>query len=55
MAKFVKMKYYNKKGEAKLNSYLIAIPKSAIQSTTINVEKKIKIKTTNNQIILEEE
>lgn len=55
MPKLVEMKYFNSKGEKKVNCYYVTISKKEVQKSNIDINKKIKITTKNKRIILEEE
>ena len=52
MAKLNKNYYYNKKGEKKLNCYLVNIPKQIVDKTNIG-DNEIKISAKDNKIIIE--
>ena len=52
MAKLVKMKYRTSKGETKVYSYMIAIPKKVIISSGLSTEKNINFKIKNGKVVL---
>ena len=53
MAKLVKMYYYTKNGEQKLNSYYVLLSKNIVEKT--NIKDNVKISVKDNKIILERE
>ena len=53
MAKLVKQMYYNKKGEAKINTYIVKIPKAIVEQTNIKDIDELKISVINGKIVIE--
>lgn len=52
--KLTKMKYKTMKGETKLNSYLIAIPKRVVEASGIDDTKQLEIEVRKKEIIIRE-
>lgn len=55
MAKLGVNRYYNRKGEAKVNSYLVSIPRKIAEQAGFTEEDRIKVKAENGKIIVEKE
>ena len=55
MAKLVKHKFYNAKGEAKVFSYNVAISKAIVQQAGWTGEETIKVYVKDNKIVIEKE
>lgn len=53
MAKFVKKKYYNANGDAKVNNYLIYISKEIVKEAGLTGEENLKIYAKDKKIIIE--
>lgn len=53
MAKLIKNKYYTSKGEAKINSYLVAINKEIVEKSGFTGNENIVVKAGKNKIIIE--
>lgn len=52
MAKIVKQKFTNAKGERKIYSYLIPVSKILIEASKINPDKEISIKIENGKLVI---
>lgn len=55
MPKLVKNHYYNAKGEKKVNSYFVSIPKSLVLKAGINENERVKVYCQGGKIIVEKE
>lgn len=55
MAKLVANKYYNKNGEAKINSYFVSISKEIAEKAGFDKDTNIVVKEKNGKIIIEKE
>ena len=53
MAKLVKQKYYTANGEAKINTYMVKIPKAIVNQSDIKDTDEIKISVVDGKIIIE--
>lgn len=53
MAKLVKQKYYIANGEAKINTYIVKIPKTLVNQSNIKDNDEIKISVVDGKIIIE--
>lgn len=53
MAKLVKQKYYNAKGEAKVNCYKVTLSKFIIEAAGIKEDDEIIISAEKGKIIIE--
>lgn len=51
--KLIKQKYYNSKGESKINCYMIKIPKAVLAESKIKDTDEIKISVVDGKIIIE--
>lgn len=51
--KLIKQKYYNAKGEAKINCYMINIPKALIEKSEIKDTDEIKLSIVDGKIVIE--
>lgn len=52
MAKLVKQKFTNAKGERKIYSYLIPVSKTLIEESKIDPDKEINIKLENGKLVI---
>lgn len=52
--KLTKMRYKTVKGETKLNSYFVAIPKRYVEQSGIDDTKELKVEVKHKQIIIKE-
>lgn len=55
MPKLVKNHYYTSKGEKKVNSYFISVPKNVVLGAGIKETDNIKVYNQGNKIIIEKE
>lgn len=51
--KLIKQKYYNAKGESKINCYMIKISKAIIEQSNIKDTDEIKISVKDGKIVIE--
>ena len=53
MAKLIKQMYYNKKGETKINTYMVKIPKAIVEQSNIKNSDELKFSVVNGKIVIE--
>jgi len=55
MAKLIKQKYYNSKGQAKINNFMCNISKQVVYEAGFTGNEEIKVYAMNGRIIIEKE
>ena len=53
MTKLIKKMYYNKKGDEKVKSYTINIPRAIVEESKIDTEEEVKVTAVDGKIIIE--
>ena len=55
MARLVANKYYGRNGDVKINSYMLALPKSLVKESGIQPDKVLVMEAEDGKIIIREE
>ena len=53
MARLIKQKYYTASGEAKINNYMVKLPKAIVEQSNIKDTDEIKLSITDGKIVIE--